>query len=234
MRLACARGATAPRIISCDLVLSFVLFLKEVSQFFDKVSFMKRFFTFLGAIILLGALAGAYMWWYELTPMDFLRTPTGMLDESIYAAQQGDLRAFKRSFTRESFEYMDAMNDSNLNRDSGMRETDDASLFWTWKSLERKMAAQGGFEVLPESTKFYDYLFSSTAKVYILYYDKASKKDRQRAYTLRREKGVWRVDLKGNPDFVRAYYQSVREFRKDGATPPHERRKERGVLDNLL
>ncbi len=98
---------------------------------------LKRLFIFLGAVLLLGIVAGAYMWWFELTPMDFLRTPTGMLDESIYAAQQNDLRAFKRSFTRESFEYMDAMNDSNLNRDSGIRETDDVTLFWTWESLRK-------------------------------------------------------------------------------------------------
>ncbi len=193
---------------------------------------LKRIGIFIASIIVLSAIAAGYMAWNHLTPADFVRTPTGMLDEAIYAAQQNDLEAFKRSLTKECREYMEAINDSNINRDSAPRQGEDASLFWTWNSLMKKMAKQGGFEVLPASTKIYDYIADNTAKVYILYHDEDTGEERQKNYTLRREKGVWRIDLKGNPDFVQAYYQSVREFRKGGA--PHEQKKDPSMLDNLF
>ena len=179
---------------------------------------MKRVLILLGALIVVSALFFVYMKLMRLELRDFVRTPEGVLDDTIYAAQQGDLKGFKRGFTNEIREHMDRMSDSNMNRQSnvmGAGESED--LFWTWETLMRRMSREGGFEVLPNSTKFLDYMIEGKARIEIGFYDKDSRQDRQRNYTLFRSSGVWRIDLKSNPDFVKAYRQSVKELRSGGS-----------------
>ncbi|MFA5624861.1 MAG: hypothetical protein WC966_07390 [Bradymonadales bacterium] len=175
---------------------------------------LKKWMLVLGGIIFLSASAALYMYLMRLEPRDFYTMPEGVLDDAIYAAQQKDLKAFKRTFTKEIQEHMDAMHDSNMNRELGATgDTENADLFWTWDTLMGVMAKEGGFVVKPTSTKFLDYIIDGKAKVEIVYFDKGRNKERQKNYTLYRTGGVWRIDLKSNPDFIKAYRQSVRELR---------------------
>ncbi|MCL2326080.1 MAG: hypothetical protein FWC40_06255 [Proteobacteria bacterium] len=177
----------------------------------------KKILTFIGGAIVLIAAASLYMFLTKLEPRDFVRLPDGVLDDAIYAAQQKDLKAFKRNFTKDIQDRMQQMHDSNMNRElgstSGKENTD---LFWTWDTLMSRMATQGGFEVKKTSTKFIDYIIEGKAKVEIVYVDKARGGERQKNYTLHRTGGVWRIDLQSDPDFVKAYNQSVRSFRTTG------------------
>ncbi len=170
----------------------------------------------IGGIVLLSILAAGYMFFIRLTPRDFVRMPDGVLDDAIYAAQQHDLKAFKRTFTKDIQEKMQAMHDNNMNReDSTLNKRDNPELFWTWDTLMTRMAKQGGFEVKKTSTKFFDYMIDGKAKLDIVYYDKERDKERQKNYTLLRNDMVWRIDLTNDPEFKDAYNQSVRSFRKD-------------------
>lgn len=175
---------------------------------------LQKWMLVLGGLIFLTGCAALYMYLMRLEPRDFYRMPEGVLDDAIYAAQQNDLKGFKRTFTKEMQEYMDAMHDSNMNREMGTTaENESADLFWTWETLMGVMAKEGGFVVKPSSTKFLDYIIDGKAKLEIVYFDKARDKERQKNYTLYRHGGVWRIDLKSNPDFIKAYRQSVRELR---------------------
>lgn len=168
----------------------------------------------IGGIVLLTILAAGYMFFMRLTPRDFVRMPEGVLDDAIYAAQQHDLKAFKRTFTKEIQEKMQAMHDNNMNRESGTTsDREKPELFWTWDTLMDRMSKQGGFEVKKTSTKFFDYMIDGKAKLEIVYFDKERDKERQKNYTLYRNDMVWRIDLSADPDFVKAYNQSVRTFR---------------------
>lgn len=167
-----------------------------------------------GGVILLAVLCGVYMFLTHLTPRDFVRLPEGVLDDAIYAAQQQDVKGFKRTFTKDIQDKMQAMHDNNLNRDMGATDDREKSeLFWTWQTLMGRMARQGGFEVRKTSTRFLDYMIDGKAKLEIVYFDKERNKERQKNYTLYRNGGVWRIDLSSDPDFVKAYNQSVRSFR---------------------
>ena len=171
----------------------------------------------IGGAVLLVILCSLYMFFMHLTPRDFVRLPEGVLDDAIYAAQQGDVKEFKRTFTKDIQEKMQAMHDNNMNRDLGSTSPNERpELFWTWNTLMGRMAKQGGFEVKPTSTKFLDYMIDGKAKLEIVYFDKERNKDRQKNYTLFRNGGVWRIDLTADPDFVKAYNQSVRTFRTIG------------------
>ena len=172
-----------------------------------------RFVKVLGALVVLAALAGVYMFLMHLTPRDFVRLPDGVLDDAIYYAQQRDVKQFKRLFTKSIQDKMQKMHDSNINRETegGLNERED--LFWTWDTLMERMAKLGGFEVLPSSTKFLDYVIDGESKLYITYHDKESNEDKQRNFQLFRNDLVWRIDLDNDPDFVRAYNQSVRMYR---------------------
>lgn len=171
----------------------------------------------IGGAVLLVILCALYMFFMHLTPRDFVRLPEGVLDDAIYAAQQGDVKEFKRTFTKDIQEKMQAMHDNNMNRDLGSTSANERpELFWTWNTLMGRMAKQGGFEVKPSSTKFLDYMIDGKAKLEIVYFDKERNKDRQKNYTLFRNGGVWRIDLTADPDFVKAYNQSVRTFRTIG------------------
>lgn len=171
----------------------------------------------IGGAVLLVILCALYMFFMHLTPRDFVRLPEGVLDDAIYAAQQGDVKEFKRTFTKDIQEKMQAMHDNNMNRDLGSTSAHERpELFWTWNTLMGRMAKQGGFEVKPSSTKFLDYMIDGKAKLEIVYFDKERNKDRQKNYTLFRNGGVWRIDLTADPDFVKAYNQSVRTFRTIG------------------
>ncbi len=168
----------------------------------------------IGGVVLLTILAAGYMFFMRLTPRDFVRMPEGVLDDAIYAAQQRDLKAFKRTFTKEIQDKMQAMHDNNMNRESGPTSVrENPELFWTWDTLMDRMAKQGGFEVKKTSTKFFDYMIDGKAKLEIVYFDKERDKERQKNYTLYRNDMVWRIDLSADPDFVKAYNQSVRTFR---------------------
>lgn len=168
----------------------------------------------IGGIILLVGCCALYMFLTKLTPRDFVRMPEGVLDDAIYAAQQNDLKGFKRTFNKEIQERMQAMHDNNMNRESGTTSAHEKEeLFWTWNTLMTRMAKQGGFEVKKSSTKFLDYMIDGKAKLEIVYVDKDTGKQRQKNYTLHRNGGVWRIDISADPDFVKAYNQSVRSFR---------------------
>lgn len=168
----------------------------------------------IGGIILLVVAACLYMFFMRLEPRDFVRLPDGVLDDAIYAAQQGDVKGFKRTFTKDIQDKMQAMHDNNINRDMGVTgDLEKAELFWTWNTLMERMAKQGGFEVKKSSTKFLDYMIDGKAKVEIVYFDKERNKERQKNYMLYRNDGVWRIDISSDPDFVKAYNQSVRSFR---------------------
>lgn len=171
----------------------------------------------IGGIVFVVVMCGLYLFFMRLTPMDFVRLPEGVLDDAIYAAQQHDLKGFKRTFTKDIQEKMQAMHDSNMNRDMGATSQNEREeLFWTWDTLMERMAKQGGFEVRKTSTKFLDYMIDGKAKLEIVYFDKERNKERQKNYTLFRNGGVWRIDLSADPDFVKAYNQSVRSFRTLG------------------
>lgn len=171
----------------------------------------------IGGIVIVVVMCGLYLFFMRLTPMDFVRLPEGVLDDAIYAAQQHDLKGFKRTFTKDIQEKMQAMHDSNMNRDMGATSQNEREeLFWTWDTLMERMAKQGGFEVRKTSTKFLDYMIDGKAKLEIVYFDKERNKERQKNYTLFRNGGVWRIDLSADPDFVKAYNQSVRSFRTLG------------------
>ncbi|MBS7380319.1 MAG: hypothetical protein KIG72_03510 [Bradymonadales bacterium] len=178
------------------------------------MQFIPKWLKAVGGVILLVGLIALYLFFMRLTPRDFVRLPDGVLDDAIYAAQQHDLKGFKRTFTKDIQEKMQAMHDSNLNRDLGSTSANEKSeLFWTWETLMERMSKQGGFEVRKTSTKFLDYMIDGKAKVEIVYFDKERNKERQKNYTLYRNGGVWRIDLTADPDFVKAYNQSVRSFR---------------------
>ena len=146
--------------------------------------------------------------------MDFVRLPEGVLDDAIYAAQQKDLEGFKRTFTIDTRDRIQKMHDSNINRDLGVTSPDEqANLFWTWDTIMDRMAKQGGFEVKSSSTGFLDYMIDGKAKLDIVYVDQATGKERQKNYTLHRNSMIWRIDISADPDFVKAYNQSVRSFR---------------------
>ena len=171
----------------------------------------------IGGIVIVVVMCGLYLFFMRLTPMDFVRLPEGVLDDAIYAAQQQDLKGFKRTFTKDIQDKMQAMHDSNMNRDMGATSQNEREeLFWTWDTLMERMAKQGGFEVRKTSTKFLDYMIDGKAKLEIVYFDKERNKERQKNYTLFRNGGVWRIDLSADPDFVKAYNQSVRSFRTLG------------------
>ena len=171
----------------------------------------------IGGIVIVVVMCGLYLFFMRLTPMDFVRLPEGVLDDAIYAAQQHDLKGFKRTFTKDIQDKMQAMHDSNMNRDMGATSQNEREeLFWTWDTLMERMAKQGGFEVRKTSTKFLDYMIDGKAKLEIVYFDKERNKERQKNYTLFRNGGVWRIDLSADPDFVKAYNQSVRSFRTLG------------------
>ena len=171
----------------------------------------------ISGIVIVVVMCGLYLFFMRLTPMDFVRLPEGVLDDAIYAAQQHDLKGFKRTFTKDIQEKMQAMHDSNMNRDMGATSQNEREeLFWTWDTLMERMAKQGGFEVRKTSTKFLDYMIDGKAKLEIVYFDKERNKERQKNYTLFRNGGVWRIDLSADPDFVKAYNQSVRSFRTLG------------------
>lgn len=166
-----------------------------------------------GIVVGLIVASALYMFFMRLEPRDFVRMPDGVLDDAIYAAQQKDLKGFKRTFTREMQDRIQTMHDSNMNREMGTTSnTENAALFWTWDTLMKRMAKQGGFEVKPTSTKFLDYMIDGKAKVEIVYVDKALNTQCQKNYTLYRNGGVWRIDLKSDPDFVKAYKQSVKNL----------------------
>ncbi|MBQ9816309.1 MAG: hypothetical protein IJM59_02415 [Proteobacteria bacterium] len=168
----------------------------------------------IGGIVALVICATLYMFFMKLEPRDFVRLPDGVLDDAIYAAQQKDLKGFKRTFTKDIQEKMQAMHDNNMNRDMGITgDSEKEELFWTWDTLMTRMAKQGGFEVKKSSTKFFDYMIDGKAKLEIVYFDKERNKERQKNYTLYRNDGVWRIDISADPDFVKAYNQSVRSFR---------------------
>ena len=171
----------------------------------------------IGGIVIVVVMCGLYLFFMRRTPMDFVRLPEGVLDDAIYAAQQHDLKGFKRTFTKDIQDKMQAMHDSNMNRDMGATSQNErVELFWTWDTLMERMAKQGGFEVRKTSTKFLDYMIDGKAKLEIVYFDKERNKERQKNYTLFRNGGVWRIDLSADPDFVKAYNQSVRSFRTLG------------------
>lgn len=178
------------------------------------MQFIPKWLKAVGGVILLVGLIALYLFFMRLTPRDFVRLPDGVLDDAIYAAQQHDLKGFKRTFTKDIQEKMQAMHDSNMNRDLGSTSANEkAELFWTWDTLMERMSKQGGFEVRSTSTKFLDYMIDGKAKLEIVYFDKDRNKERQKNYTLYRNGGVWRIDLAADPDFVKAYNQSVRSFR---------------------
>ena len=167
---------------------------------------------------LLAILVGGsiYMFLNQIRPSDFFRTPEGVLDDAIYAAQQHDLKEFQRTFTKDMRQKIDKMNDSNINREMGVTSDNErADLFWTWDTLMERMAKQGGFEVKPTSTKFLDYMIEGEAKLEIVYFDKEQGKEKQKNYKLHRNDLVWHIDISADPDFVKAYSQSVRGFRPD-------------------
>ena len=173
----------------------------------------KKILLFVGGGIALILATILYMFLARLEPRDFIRLPDGVLDDAIYAAQQNDLKEFKRLFTKEMQEKIQIMHDSNMNRDMGTTsDRENADLFWTWDTIMTRMAKQGGFEVAPSSTKLFDYIVDGKAKVEIIYVDKDQNKERQKNYTLYRNGGVWRIDLKSDPDFVKAYKQSVKSI----------------------
>ena len=170
----------------------------------------------IGGFVFLCILAAGYMFFMHLTPRDFVRTPEGVLDDAIYAAQQRDLKAFKRTFTNDIQIKMQAMHDNNTNReDATLNKRDNPDLFWTWDTLMDRMAKQGGFEVKKTSTKFFDYMIDGKAKLDIVYYDKERDKQRQKNYTILRNDLVWRIDLDTDPEFKDAYHQSVRNYRSN-------------------
>lgn len=176
---------------------------------------MKKFFMTVGIIIVVVAACALYLYLEKLTPRDFTRMPEGVLDDAIYAAQQKDTLEFKRLFTKEIRERMDEMSDTNTNRDLGATgDSEKEELFWTWDTLMGNMAKEGNFEVKSTVPKdFLDYMIDGKVKLDIVYHDNALNKDRQKNYTLYRNGGVWRIDLKSNPDFVKAYRQSVKELK---------------------
>ncbi|MBQ9396170.1 MAG: hypothetical protein IJU23_11750 [Proteobacteria bacterium] len=167
----------------------------------------------IGGAIFLVICAAVYMFLMKLTPRDFVRMPEGVLDDAIYAAQQEDLKGFKRTFTMDIQDKMQAMHDNNMNRDMEADGSENAELFWTWGTLMKRMAKQGGFEVKNTSTKFLDYMIDGKAKLEIVYFDEERGKERQKNYMLYRDNLVWRIDISADPDFVKAYNQSVRTFR---------------------
>ena len=161
-----------------------------------------------------------YMFLKHLTPHDFICMPDCVLDDAIYAAQQKDVKAFKRSFTEDMQTKIQRMHDSNINREMGTTSPNEREdLFWTWDTLMERMAKQGGFEVKPSSTKFLDYTIDGVAKLEIVFYDEAQKTERQKNYKVIRNNGVWRLDISADPDFVKAYGQSVRGFNSQGSNP---------------
>ncbi len=175
---------------------------------------LKKVLTTIGSIIIVIIIACVYMYLTKLEPRDFVRMPDGVLDDAIYAAQQKDVKQFKRTFTKEMQDRIQQMHDSNMNRDLGATNNNEkADLFWTWDTLMARMAKQGGFEVKSTSTKFLDYMIEGKAKLEIVYIDKERNKERQKNYTLYRTGGVWRIDLAADPDFVKAYNQSVHSLR---------------------
>ena len=165
----------------------------------------------IGVIVGLIVASGIYMFLNHLTPRDFVRTPEGVLDDAIYAAQQHDLQGFQRTFTNEMRDKIQKMHDNNINRELGVTSKDErADLFWTWDTLMERMAKQGGFEVKPTSTQFLDYMIDGKAKLEIVYIDKATKEERQKNYMVHRNNLVWRLDISADPDFTKAFYQSVK------------------------
>ncbi len=171
----------------------------------------------LGALVILAALAGVYMFLMHLEPRDFVRMPDGVLDDAVYYAQQRDLKAFKRIFTKDIQQKMQDMHDNNTNRDVAAGIGEQAELSWTWDTLMDRMSKLGGFEVKPTSTKFLDYMIDGKAKLEIVYVDEDSNKERNKNFTLYRNDLVWRIDLSSDPDFVKAYNQSVRSFRNNNS-----------------
>ena len=167
---------------------------------------------------LLAILVGGsiYMFLNHIRPGDFFRTPEGVLDDAIYAAQQHDLKEFQRTFTKDMRQKIQRMHDSNINREMGATSDNEREdLFWTWDTLMDRMAKQGGFEVKPTSTKFLDYMIDGEAKLEIVYFDKEQGQEKQKNYRLHRNDLVWHIDISADPDFTKAYNQSVRSFRTD-------------------
>ena len=174
----------------------------------------KKVIPFLIGLVVLVVGGALYLFLMKLEPRDFVRMPEGVLDDAIYAAQQHDLKGFQRTFTTDIRNKIQVMHDSNMNRDMGTTsDNEKAELFWTWDKLMKRMAKQGNFEVKKTSTKFLDYMIDGKAKLEIVYFDKERGTERQKNYTLYRNGGVWRIDLTSDPDFVKAYNQSVRSFR---------------------
>ena len=62
----------------------------------------------IGGIVIVVVMCGLYLFFMRLTPMDFVRLPEGVLDDAIYAAQQHDLKGFKRTFTKDIQDKMPA------------------------------------------------------------------------------------------------------------------------------
>jgi len=135
-------------------------------------------------VVLVGAGFG-YLWWNDLTVMDFIKTPTEVLDETIYAAQQRDEELFRKGFTKQTVEEMDTIHKFNTNIDPMEFNPE---VHWTWEVLMQRMEEEGGFEVV-EEPDFYDRWTESKAEV------KIGFSGREKTYPFVKEGGVWRIDL---------------------------------------
>ncbi|OIP44512.1 MAG: hypothetical protein AUK47_00880 [Deltaproteobacteria bacterium CG2_30_63_29] len=135
-------------------------------------------------VLLLGGGLG-YLWWNDLTVGDFFKTPTEVLDETIYAAQQEDEALFKKGFSATSREEMDTIHKFNMNIPP---EEFDPEIHWTWPTLMKRFEQEGGFDVLDEPS-WYDRWTEDKAEVKIEF------EGRTKMYPFVKEGMIWRIDL---------------------------------------
>jgi len=153
-----------------------------------------------GITVLLIAGFFFWMWWNDLTIADFFKTPTEVLDETIYYAQEGDEENFKRLFTKESVKGMDEIHIwATGTLESDARKLYEPSDLLTWDMLMEEMAQQGGFEV-QEDISFSDRWFEGELTLTIKFGENGKKK----AYRMVKEGGVWQIDLTQDPAYGRA------------------------------
>lgn len=140
-----------------------------------------------------------YLWWADLKITDFFKGPDAVIDETIAAAQDGDLDDFKRLLTKESIVLMEDVHVWATGwKESGQAHDFEPGSLVTWESIMASMAAQGGFRLTKEVT--FEEKWTENQLTVTIEYDGNKKA----AYRMLKKGGVWRIDLTKDPVIARA------------------------------
>ncbi|MDX9719995.1 MAG: hypothetical protein RBU37_04545 [Myxococcota bacterium] len=165
----------------------------------------------LGIVVLIVVGVAVWLWWIEMRPSDFWKTPTTVLDDAVFAAQQSDVDEFRRNFTKATREEMDKVHEFNTNRPP---DEIDPELMWTWQTLMSRMAVEGGFTVV-EEPDLYDRWTKDKSKVKITF------EGRDKIYSFEKQGGAWRINLlDSDPGF-----SDARACIRDRAVCPIKKKK---------